>query len=73
MNNLLYFLDIKIVGENNKFTTSFYRKPTFSGGIANFESFIHNGYKYALILILLHRAFKLCSIFELFQQEVENL
>ena len=73
MNNSLSFLDIKIVRENNKFTNSVYRKPTFSGVFTNFESFIPNSYKYTLIFILLHRAFKLCSNFELFHQEIENL
>ena len=73
MNNSLSFLDIKIVRDNNKFTTSVYRKPTFSGEFTNFESFIPNSYKYALIFTLLHRAFKLCSNFELFHQEIENL
>ena len=73
MNNSLSFLDIKIVRENNKFTTSVYRKPTFSGVFTNFESFIPNSYKYALIFTLLHRAFKLCSNFELLHQEIENL
>ena len=72
INNFLSFLDIKIVRENNKFATSVYRKPTSSGMTTDFESFIPNSYKYALIFILLHRAFKLCSIFELFHQEIEN-
>ena len=68
MNNIL---DIKIVRENNKFTTSVYRKPTFSGVFTNFESFIPTSYKYALIFTLLHRASKLFS--ELFHKEIENL
>ena len=67
INNSLSFLDIKIVRENNKFTNSGYRKPI------NFESFIPNLYKYVLICTLLTRAFKLCSNFELFHQEIENL
>ena len=66
MNNWLSFLDIKIVRENNKFTISVYRKPSFSGVFTNFESFICNSYKYALIFTLLQRAFKLFSNFELF-------
>ena len=73
MNNSLSFLDFKIVRENNKFATSVYRKPTFSGVFTNFESFIPNSYKYDLIFTLLQRAFKLCSNFELFHQEIENL
>ena len=61
-------IDIKIVRYNNKFTTSFYHKPTFSGAFTNFENFIPNSYKYALSFTLLHRAFKVCSNFELFHQ-----
>ena len=48
INNLLSFLDINILRENNKFTASVYRKLTFSGLFTNFESFIPNLYKYAL-------------------------
>ena len=73
MNNSLSFLDIKIVRENNKFTTSVYRKSTFSCVFTNFGSLIPNSYKYAFIFTFLHRAFKLCSNFELFHQKVENL
>ena len=54
MNNSLSFLDIKIVRENNKFTTSVCHKPTFSGVLTNFESFIPNSYKYVLIFTLLY-------------------
>ena len=34
------FLDVKICRENNKFTTSVFRKPTFSGVFTNFHGFI---------------------------------
>ena len=37
MNNSLSFLDIKIVREKSKFTTSVYRKTTCSGAFTNFE------------------------------------
>ena len=30
-NKCFIFLDVKFVGENNVFTTTAYRKPTFSG------------------------------------------
>ena len=73
MNNWLSFLEIKIVRENNKFTTSVYRKTTFSGVFTNFGSFIPNSFKYVLIFTLLHRPIKLFSNFELFHQEIENL
>ena len=52
INNTLSFLDIKIVRENNKFTTSVYRKPTFSGVFTNFENFIPSLHKYALMFYI---------------------
>ena len=71
--NSISFLDIKITRENNKFTTSVYRKPTSNEVFTNFGSFIPKSYKYNLLFTLLHRAFKLCSNFELFHQEIYKL
>ena len=71
--NSISFLDIKITRDNNKFMTSVYRKPTFSGVFTNFWSFIPKSYKYNLLFTLLHRAFKLCSNFERFHQEIDKL
>ena len=71
--NSISFLAIKISRDNNKFTTSVYRKPTFSGVLTNFGSFITISYKWNLQFTLLHRAFKLCSNVELFHQEIDKL
>ena len=38
-NNNFSFLDVKICRENNKFTISIFRTPTFSGVFTNFDSF----------------------------------
>ena len=43
--NFISFLDIKITRDINKFMTSVYRKPTFSGVFTNFGSFILKSYK----------------------------
>ena len=43
--DLLWFLDIQISYGNNKFVTSIYRKPTFSGIFPNIESLITDIYK----------------------------
>ena len=72
-NNSRSFLDIKITRVNNSFSTSIYRKVTFSGVFTNFESFIPVSYKSNLIFTLLFRVFKLCSNFELFHPEILNL
>ena len=66
--NSIYFLDIKINRDNNRFLTSVYRKPTFSGVFT--DSYIPLSYKSGLISPLLYRAFKLCSNFEIFHQEI---
>ena len=48
-NQSLSFLDMKITSKNNRFVTSVYRKPTFSGVLTNFESFAPNMHKHGLI------------------------
>ena len=44
-NNSISFLDIKIIRVKNSFSTSIYRKVTFSGVLTNFENFIPVSYK----------------------------
>ena len=72
-NGTLTFLDITIRCENNKFVTSVYHKPTFSGVFTNFESFIPEMHKRGLLETLLHRSFRLCSSYENFHREIETL
>ena len=72
-NNSISFLDIKISRDNNRFLTSVDRKPTFSGVFTNFDSYIPLSYKSGSISSLLYRAFKLCSNFDIFQQEITFL
>ena len=67
------FLDVLVSRENNKFVTSVYRKPTFSGVYTNFKSFIPIGYKFGLVKTLLFRCFSLVSDFSKFHIEIEFL
>ena len=64
---------MKISRDNNKFTTSVYRKPIFSRVFTNFGSFIPKSHKCNLLFTLLHRAFRLCPNFEFFHQEIHKL
>ena len=58
----LPFLDILVSRENDDtFSTSVYRKPTFTGLTTKFSSFIPVDYKRNLILTLATRAFNICS------------
>ena len=71
-NGSLPFLDTKISHENNKFVTSVYRKPTFSGVFTNFKSFIPDIYKRGFIETLLNRSFRLCYNYENFHWKIET-
>ena len=53
--------------------TLVYRKPTFSGVLTNFESFIPDTYKHGLIETLPHKSFRLCSNYDNFHREIETL
>ena len=59
--------------ENNKLTTFVYRKPTFSGVLTNFKSFIPTVYKFGLVYTFLHRCCNITSSNEKFHNEINAL
>ena len=71
--NSFSFLDVKITHRSNRFSTSVFRKATFSGVFTNFDSFIFESYKTDLIFTLLFRCFTTCSDMQSFHLEVEQL
>ena len=71
--NQLAFLDIKIYRENNKFLTSIYRKPTFTGLYSNFKSLIPVEYKKGLVSTLLFRLHSVCCNWSIFSLELSKL
>ena len=60
-NNLLAFLDVLVIRDDNGFATNLYRKKTFTGLYANFESLSPSKYKVNLVTVLVYRAFHICS------------
>ena len=56
--NRMSFLDIAIIREDKTFTTSVYRKPTFSGVYTHFDSFLPSNYKFDTIYTLAYRCFQ---------------
>ena len=60
-NNSLAFLDVLIDKTINGFSSSVYRKPTFTGLTMNFNSFAPFLYKINLIKTLIHRSYSICS------------
>ena len=71
--NRLSFLDVNIIREKDKFTTSVYRKPTFSRIYTHFDSFLPSGNKIGLLHTLLYRCFQICSDWTKFHLELVNL
>lgn len=68
--NCLPFLDVLISRIGNTFSTSLYRKPTFSGHYSNFLSFMPIDYKKGLLFTLLYRGFTLCTDWSKFKSEI---
>ena len=69
--NSLAFFDTKIFRDSGKFQTSVYRKPTFSGVLTNFESFLPILHKYNLDSTLLHRVFIICASYRTLHFEIK--
>ena len=69
--DLLLIKDSYYDEENISITV--YRKPTHSGVFTHFLSFIPFQYKRGLVRTLFDRAFKICSSWNLFHIEVENI
>ena len=69
-NNNFSLVDVKICRKNNKFTTSVFRKPTFSGVFTNFDSFISISYKHGLVNTSIFRYFKIFSSYQKLHNEI---
>ena len=59
--NKFSFLDVEVIREQGKFSTTIYRKPTFSGVYSNFESFLPSASKFGMVYTLVYRCFRICS------------
>ena len=73
LNNKLSFLDITITKANNKFETSIFRKPTFTGLAMNYLSSEPLLYKLNAVRTLIYRAYHLSSNYINFDNEINFL
>ena len=73
IDNTLPFLDVLVSKDPDGFSTSLYRKPTFSGLYSNFSSFMPIKYKMGLLFTLLFRGFSLCTDWSKFHSELGKL
>ena len=68
----LPYLDVLVHRTPEKFTTSVYRKRTFTGNYIRWSSFCTKRRKVNLIACLVHRAIKICSA-ETLDEELNNI
>ena len=68
--NRLTFLDIEIIREDITFTTSVYRKPTFSGVYTHFDSFLPSTCKFSTVYTLVYRCLRICFSWTKFHNEL---
>ncbi|XP_068692920.1 uncharacterized protein [Montipora foliosa] len=72
-NEAIPFLDILVTrNQNNAFTTSIYRKKTFTGLYTKWDSFTPRKYKINLIRSLTYRYYRLCSSGSLLQSALND-
>ena len=55
------FLDVQIIREDKRFSTSVYRKPIFSGVYTHLVSFLPSTYKFGTVFTLDYRCLWICS------------
>ena len=67
----LPFLDV-LVENKNTLRTSVYHKPTFTGLLTNFRSFVPLSYKIRLIKTLIDRIYKINNTWKGFHENVEQ-
>ena len=53
--NIMSCLDIQVIGDDKKFTTSVYFKPTFSGVYTHWESFLPCADKFGTVFTFAYR------------------
>jgi len=73
-NNCINFIGLTIchdiAQDNHKYITSVYRKPTSTSLFTNFNSFTPLSYRLSVFKSLIYRAYKLCSNWKLFHDEI---
>ena len=68
--NKLSFLDVEVIREQGKFTTTIYRKATFSDVYSSFGSFFPSVYQFGMVYTLVYRCFRICSNWTQFPTEL---
>ena len=75
-NNSIAFLDILITrapsnSPKSSFSTTIYRKATYTGLLTKWQSFVPKSYKVSVVSTMVYGAIKICSSFKLMHDEFE--
>ena len=70
-NNELPFLDVLVPRTDKTFVTSVYRKPTYSGLLLKWSSFVPKSYKISAVSSMVHRVIHISSSYALMHKEFE--
>ena len=71
--NSLASLDVLVTHEGINFSTSLYRKKTFTGLYIDFASLSPDEYKTNMISVLIYRAFHICSSYQNFHEKIVRI
>ena len=71
--NSIPFLDVLVTHDDTGFSTSLYRKKTYTSLYSDFDSLAPDKYKTNLISVLIFRAFQICSSYVRFHQEITRI
>ncbi|CAF5191625.1 unnamed protein product, partial [Rotaria magnacalcarata] len=66
-----FFQTISNTYESSLFSTSIYRKPTFTGLLLKWNSYVPHSYKFSAISPMIYRAIKICSSYSSMHIEFE--
>ncbi|CAF1663857.1 unnamed protein product [Adineta ricciae] len=71
----LPFLDVRVIRPQNsqQFETTIYRKPTFTGLMTNWHSFVPLQYKKSSIVSMVQRALAICSTYTTLAAEFQEI
>ena len=67
--NKMSSLGVQIIRDDKTFTTSVYRKRTFSGVYTHFDSFLPTAYKFSIVYALACRCLRISSSWTILHNE----
>ena len=67
--NKMSSLGVQIIRDDKTFTTSVYRKPTFSGVYTHFDSFLPTAYNFSIVYALACRCLRISSSWTILHNE----